>query len=664
MRHSFDIATSALDGSDRHRLTEEAGVDFAPRWSPDSDHIVFVRYDNFDCRLFYRKGIYTIKADGSDVRRIVSFRSRNWDKGQDVDDYLGGYGSSSPYLAWSPDGQFLAYVVREVEQERRQTYYSGSIKSRSLLQTVKADGSGLRMLLAQEGQAVIGPPGWSSDGRYIRFMKSGDGGWRLYSIGRDDSVLREMADPSTGTEGLPSAHYSGDLSWSLNDSQILFHLAHDGRATPTLYLVNADGSDLRLLGNGFHGTWSTDGSRIAIVVPEGSGAWSCLGALVCTDVALYIMAPDGSNVRVLARRTDDGLLEAIGPGERHSADVASCSAGVVIPDPDMNRGLVRDCEALVEMADRIAVTQLNWDSDTPIAEWEGVTLDDPTQEDSSTNEPLSPLRVRGLSLPKRGLIDPFPLKVAELTGLRSLELFDNELSGRIPPELSQLTELRRLYLYRNNLSSPIPPELGRLVNLRELHLEGYFDSAIPPEVGQMTSLQLLRLRGVVHGPIPSEIGDLTNLRELTLTGRLNGPIPPELGDLTALKTLKLSGSWLNGPIPPELGSMAALETLDLSYNELSGPIPPELGSMAALKALVLRDNELSGLIPPELGNMAALETLDLSYNELSGPIPPELGNLTALEYLFIRPNSNLNGCIPTALRGHTDIDSHLDFCDQ
>ena len=83
---------------------------------------------------------------------------------------------------------------------------------------------------------------------------------------------------------------------------------------------------------------------------------------------------------------------------------------------------------------------------------------------ADSEDPLSPLRVRGLSLRGRGLIGTIPLSVTELTGLWSLNLSDNELTGPIPTELGRLTDLRVLDLSENNLSGPIPPELGQLTN--------------------------------------------------------------------------------------------------------------------------------------------------------------------------------------------------------
>ena len=675
----FEIETVALDGTYRRKLTEGSGQDLSPVWSPDGSRIAFVRHDDYDkCDRPRRSGVYTMVPDGSAVRKVVDIPSQN---GEGTPEGWDAWYHSGP--VWSPDGQILAYVVNEREKaEGKRPGESTRPYNRNYtsLYTVNADGSDLKRVGLFSAGSIVSSPEWSPDGQRIAFVGVADGRPKLHSINLEDSILRDLADPDAQQTPIPNTSYSGRVSWTRDGSQILFHLA---RTSPlrgqTLYAVNADGSALRVLGNGLLGTLSPDGSRVAVALYV-SGIYSGFELhtpapshpLLYSDVVVYTAAVDGSDVRVIARSRDDGLLEAVGPEQRPSTDIASCSAGVIVPDPESNPGLVRDCEALVEMSERLVVTGLNWDEDTPITEWEGVTLEVPIAvEDGSNSEvALSPLRVRGLFPQDQALMGVFPISVTDLTGLWSLDLSDNVLVGPIPSELGRLAELRVLDLAGNNLNGPIPPELGRLVNLRELYLDGYSDT-IPPELGQMISLQVLRLRGAASSPIPSEIGDLTNLREFTLTGRLTGHIPPELGNLTALKTLNLGGG-LSGPIPPELGNLSALETLNLDGNELSGPIPaelgrlanlpvldlsdhelggpipPELGNMTALKTLDLSNTKLSGPIPPELGNLAALETLDLYYNELSGPIPPELGNMTALETLDLSDN-NLSGPIPSEL---------------
>ena len=603
----FEIEMSKLDGSDRRTLTEGtglAGFDISPVWSPDGSHIAFVRLGDPRCMGNPRPmEVYTMKADGSDVRKIVDKRPRyaGLTLKRTRMTYEGG-------LTWSTDGQSLAYVVREGVDHN----HSGG---RDAIVTVGADGSGLKRLFAFPARGTISHPAWSPNSQRIAFVGQDDqhdSVAKLYTVGRDGSDLRELVSPGVSASwprGRP-----GSVSWSPDGSQIRFSLGWEGDG---LYVVNIDGSGLRLISGEGYGAWSPDGSRIARVEPEGLGT------------VLYVMAPNGSDTRILVRRGDDGALEAVGPG--HTADIASCSAGIVVPDPDANPDLVRDCEALLMMMDRVAVPGLNWNADTPIAEWEGVSLSGPRERESTSGpseEPLSPPRIRELSLPERGMRGAITAELTELTELRTLDLSGNELTGPIPSGLSNLTDLRMLDFGGNNLDGPIPPGVGNLAGLEELNMSGIHHA----------------------GPFPSELWSLLQLRSLDLSGTgLSGPIPPELGNLFALEQLNLSYNDLSGPIPPELGELSQLRILTLNRTDLSGRIPSELGNLMKLELLNLSGTELEGPIPPELGNLSALEILDLGNIELEGPIPPELGGLPALKEMLIRWD-NISGCVPLGLR--------------
>ena len=402
----FHIETFALDGTDKRTLTKGAVLDYAPLWSPDGARIAFMRADKLSgCSDDpTRWGIYSMKADGSDVRRLLSV---TW-----LDDELGSGFVGRP--AWSPDGQAIAFLV---EERTGLSGDDGAYFMQTSLDMVNADGSGRRRLLAGKERRPLDSrvlelselntsPAWSPDGQRIAFLKRDDDGRRkLYTIGRDGAGLREVVDSST----TPNPWHSGRVSWSPDGSQIMFffissypyytHRAH------TLYVVNADGSNLRVLDIGMivSANWSPDGSRIAVVTTNAS-----YSQYSESNVVLYTMAPDGSDVQVLAewKRNTRGVPIAVGPDQRRSVDVASCSAGVVVPNPGANPGLVQDCEALVMMIDRIAVVGLNWDADTPIAEWEGISLEAPVLPGGApgSEEQLSTLRVRGLSLPGGCLI--------------------------------------------------------------------------------------------------------------------------------------------------------------------------------------------------------------------------------------------------------------------
>ena len=405
---------------------------------------------------------------------------------------------------------------------------------------------------------------------------------------------------------------------------------------------------------------------------------------------------------------------------------ARCRNGVAVPSPYNSIELVNDCVTLLHTRFWVDVDRsLDWKTDTPIHEWEGLTVDGSTAA------------IVGLELPERGLRGTIPTELSNLSSLRLLNLRHNELTGKIPPELGILADLEVLNLTDNFIEGAIPSEILGLSNLTRLQLGGnLIEDQIPAELGDLTALTHLELdRNRIAGGIPSELGNLRNLRVLSLAlnrlsgeiprelgrlsnlevlwlagcSRLSGRIPSELGDIDSLKVLDVARNYLTGEIPRELGNLGSLERLGLGSNFLTGNIPVELANLTNLRDLYLYNNDLTGYIPkelstlpylkdmqlhrnhltgeipPELGDIANLEILYLSFNELEGGIPSELGNLqelreldlednqltgqiptslaklTKLEYTDLRRNQ-ITGCIPFGMKGVVETDPELPIC--
>ena len=286
----------------------------------------------------------------------------------------------------------------------------------------------------------------------------------------------------------------------------------------------------------------------------------------------------------------------------------------------------------------------NWLTETPVGQWHGV----------DTN---GAGKVIVLELYSNNLSGKIPPELGNLHNLTSLDLGSNRLTGGIPVELGNLTSLSILQLYRNKLTGSIPAELGQLANLRRLDLhENGLTWGIPVELGNLTNLTSLRLESNrLTGGIPVELGSLTALSYLDLgSNQLRGRIPVELGNLTNLTGLRLRSNHLTGGIPVELGNLTALSNLDLYSNQLRGGIPSELSNLTNLTDLSLGANKLTGSIPSELGMLKSLEELSLNQNQLTGSIPSELGQLTQMRHLYLYANQ-LTGSIPPELGQLTNL---------
>lgn len=337
-----------------------------------------------------------------------------------------------------------------------------------------------------------------------------------------------------------------------------------------------------------------------------------------------------------------------------------------------------------------------WLAGQPLDGWYGVVTD-------------SLGYVKELDLSRNGLAGTLPSTLGDLSGLTTLRIGGNTLSGPLPLSLTQLS-LRELHYASTSLCAPVDggfqewlngvsshegsglecearddravlqtlyrslggPDWnrstgwltdaplgdwygvrvdgeGRVVELRLV--SNNLSGRIPFELGNLSRLRELDLAAnALVGPIPAAIGNLAQLEELRLTfNPLTGEIPPEIGRLSNLRRLDLASTeGLGGSIPAELGGLGKLEDLSLNNNLLTGRIPPELGNLSNLKRLILYQNALTGDIPPSLGELSQVENLNLHFNRLSGTIPPTLGNLRNVTNLDLRWNA-LSGRIPREL---------------
>ena len=160
-----------------------------------------------------------------------------------------------------------------------------------------------------------------------------------------------------------------------------------------------------------------------------------------------------------SQKTGEFTLAVIGIGGVSSD--ADCSSGVAVTYPESKPGPVSDCEELLAVRDRLAGTAiLNWSTDVPMEEWQGITLSN------------SQGRVVKFSLESYGLSGEIPPELGNIPALDTLSLYDNELVGEIPASLGNLESLEYLDLGSNRLTGEIPAALGNLGNLEALYLSG------------------------------------------------------------------------------------------------------------------------------------------------------------------------------------------------
>ena len=259
-KRTSEIATSALDGSEAHRLTNSAARDQNPVWSPAGASIAFISSGR----------LHTMRADGSRARNLT-----------------GALLATGDPPTWSGDGRYIAFTAWEKRVEAR---------SLAILYTVDRDGSAFHRVSETVCESPLtSRPTWSPEGTQLAFAKKDGDTAGIYISDPDGSNLRLV---------LPDVE-AVHLAWSPDGSEIAF--AADG----VISLVQPDGSGLRRLSpSNLWGViqglaWSPEGSRLAISgdfrLGDGNRGW-----------LLLTMDRDSGEARVLAEQIEGHSVRAAG----------------------------------------------------------------------------------------------------------------------------------------------------------------------------------------------------------------------------------------------------------------------------------------------------------------------------------------------------------------
>jgi TolB protein len=191
------------------------------------------------------------------------------------------------YPAWShTTGQLAFYSARE---------WSGT---RGIY---IADSNGQNAHPIKVGGAYYWRPSWSADGQQLVFM-----------MGYNE--IRIINADGTGEKSLT---FGFSPVWSPVQSEVLYYSDRPGDLTPNLYLVNADGTNVRHLTRNaeaeWDGVWSPDGTRMAFVSSKTGNSEIYLRDTVSGTTRRLTLhpgedmspawSPDGRRIAFVSRRT-------------------------------------------------------------------------------------------------------------------------------------------------------------------------------------------------------------------------------------------------------------------------------------------------------------------------------------------------------------------------
>jgi TolB protein len=226
-----------------------------PSWSPDADSLVFEggpRGGN----------ICTVDAAGGSPRLLV----RKFDSGLFTD------------FAWLPAGAISEPTAAPTTEAPAAIPLApppvGTIVFASTNASPDPEGSNVWLLSTDDpsprmlttGRTNARTPSLSPDGTRVVFTGNAEGHLQVWSVGIDGTGLMQLTD----------GRGASDPAWSPDGSQIAFRVDIGVHQTEGLYVMNADGTDQRLLWKGqpFTPTWTPDGTGITFAAESHDGSIS------------------------------------------------------------------------------------------------------------------------------------------------------------------------------------------------------------------------------------------------------------------------------------------------------------------------------------------------------------------------------------------------------
>jgi TolB protein len=180
---SYQIFIADTDGTNARQIATGNPFNFAPQWSPNGKHVLFVSGEHYHCHP------HIVDADGTGLRRLADRGNyRGVTEFLDVPDFHGG---SSDIPAWSSDSHAIFYTAQLAHE-----------KSINLFRIALQPGAIPERLSGISEDSTHYHPTPSPDGQWLAYGSKRNGIRQLYAMTLADKSETQLTHLQTGHAAL------------------------------------------------------------------------------------------------------------------------------------------------------------------------------------------------------------------------------------------------------------------------------------------------------------------------------------------------------------------------------------------------------------------------------------------------------------------------------